>query len=135
MDNFVILSCRGTTYFADKNALKGTLTQTLQETTPTLFFGVPRVWEKIQEKMLQVGKANKGLKKQIGQWAKKTGLEHNQNVLNGTGMSMSSELKYKIADKIVFQKVKAALGVQKCKSFFVAAAPIATETLAYFMSL
>ena len=53
--------------------------------------------------MLQVGKANKGLKRQIGQWAKKTGLEHNQNVLNGTGVSMSSELKYKIADKVVFQ--------------------------------
>ena len=27
------------------------------------------------------------------------------------------------------------LGVQKCKSFFVAAAPISNETLAYFMSL
>ena len=51
----------------------------------------------------------------LGQWAKKTGLEHNQNVLNGTGMSMSSELKYKIADKVVFQKVKTALG--KNKSF------------------
>ena len=30
-------------------------------------------------------------------------------------MSMSSELKYKIADKVVFQKVKTALG--KNKSF------------------
>jgi hypothetical protein len=49
----------------------------------------------------------------LGQWAKKTGLEHNQNVLNGTGMSMSSELKYKIADKVVFQKVKTALGKKK----------------------
>jgi len=135
MDIFVMMTCQGSTYFADKGALKGTLTTTLKEVNPTLFFGVPRVYEKIQEKMLEVGRANKGLKKQIGQWAKKTGLEHNQNVLNGTGMSMSSELKYKIADKVVFQKVKAALGVQKCKSFFVAAAPISNETLAYFMSL
>jgi len=135
MDIFVMMTCQGSTYFADKGALKGTLTTTLKEVNPTLFFGVPRVYEKIQEKMLEVGRANKGLKKQIGQWAKKTGLEHNQNVLNGTGMSMSSELKYKIADKVVFQKVKTALGVQKCKSFFVAAAPISNETLAYFMSL
>jgi len=135
MDIFVMMICQGSTYFADKGALKGTLTTTLKEVVPTLFFGVPRVYEKIQEKMLEVGRANKGLKKQIGQWAKKTGLEHNQNVLNGTGMSMSSELKYKIADKVVFQKVKTALGVQKCKSFFVAAAPISNETLAYFMSL
>ncbi len=135
MDMYVMMTCQGTTYFADKGALKGTLTSTLQEATPTLFFGVPRVWEKIQEKMLEVGRANKGLKRQIGQWAKQTGLEHNKNVLNGMGLSMTSELKYKIADKVVFQKVKTVLGLQKCKSFFVAAAPISMDTLEYFMSL
>ena len=66
MDIFVMMVCQGSTYFADKGALKGTLTTTLKEVVPTLFFGVPRVYEKIQEKMLEVGRANKGLKKQIG---------------------------------------------------------------------
>ena len=41
-------------YFADKNALKGSLVATLKEVRPTIFFGVPRIYEKIQEKM-QVG--------------------------------------------------------------------------------
>ena len=45
---------QGTVYFADKNALKGTLTQTLKEALPTIFFGVPRVWEKMYEKMQEV---------------------------------------------------------------------------------
>ena len=36
-------------YFADKYALKGTLLDTMKEVRPTLFFGVPRVWEKIME--------------------------------------------------------------------------------------
>jgi long-chain-fatty-acid--CoA ligase ACSBG len=36
-------------HFADANALKGTITQTLTAAQPTIFFGVPRVWEKIQE--------------------------------------------------------------------------------------
>ncbi len=105
MDIFVVMGIQGTTYFADKNALKGTLTTTLQEATPTLFFGVPRVWEKIQEKMLEVGKANKGLKLQIGNWAKRTGLAHNQNILNGSPVSMASDLQYRIANKIVFQVI------------------------------
>ena len=68
MDIFVMMTCQGSTYFADKGALKGTLTTTLKEVNPTLFFGVPRVYEKIQEKMLEVGRANKGLKKQIGNY-------------------------------------------------------------------
>ena len=55
-----------TVYFADRNALKGTLTQSLREAQPTIFLGVPRVWEKIYEKMVEVGRQNKGLKQQIG---------------------------------------------------------------------
>jgi long-subunit acyl-CoA synthetase (AMP-forming) len=81
-DVFVMLSCVSTTYFADKNALKGTLTETLKEALPTLFFGVPRVWEKIYEKMVAVGRQNKGLKQDIGDWAKKTGLEHNRGAIH-----------------------------------------------------
>lgn len=37
-------------YFAQPDALKGTLVNTLKEVRPMLFFGVPRVWEKIHGK-------------------------------------------------------------------------------------
>jgi len=43
-----------TVYFADKDALKGSLVDTLKEVEPTMFLGVPRVYEKIQEKMMEV---------------------------------------------------------------------------------
>ena len=49
VDVFGAIGAGSCAYFADKSALKGTLLQYLQDVRPTLFFGVPRVWEKIQE--------------------------------------------------------------------------------------
>ena len=43
--------------------------------SPTIFFGVPRVWEKIMEKMKQIGAATTGLKKQLVAWAKARGAD------------------------------------------------------------
>lgn len=88
-----------------RDALKGSLTLTLKHAQPTLFLAVPRVWEKIHEKLLEAGKANKGLKQKIGQWAKKTGFKHNQRQLAAEATDTYSDLKYKVADRIVFKKV------------------------------
>ena len=53
-------------FFADPTALQGTLIQTLQEVRPTFFFSVPRVWEKIYDKMMDIARTNGWLKTKIG---------------------------------------------------------------------
>ena len=51
MDIYVPLASVGTVYFADSDALKGSLKDTLKDVRPTVFIGLPRVWEKIYEKI------------------------------------------------------------------------------------
>lgn len=120
-------------YFAQPDALKGTLTTTLCDMRPTFFFGVPRVWEKIQEKMAQVGRARSGLAAQISAWAKGLGAEKNRRAQYGNGGG--APCCYGLANAIVFKKVKALLGLDQTKCCFTGAAPISHDTLNYFASL
>jgi len=39
-----------------------------------MFLGVPRVWEKMQEGMMEVGKSNGPVVRAIASWAKGVGL-------------------------------------------------------------
>ena len=59
-DIYYPISKAGSTCFADSNALKGTLIDNLKYYKPTRFLGVPRVWEKMEEKIKLAGKETKG---------------------------------------------------------------------------
>jgi len=50
IDIYMPIYIGGTVYIADKMALKGTLVDTIRACKPTIFAGVPRVWEKTKEK-------------------------------------------------------------------------------------
>ena len=76
----------------------------LKAVKPTLFLGVPRVWEKIAEKMKAIGASGKGAKKKISTWAKAKGLEHQRNCqIGGTGAYPPF---YGVAEAIVLKKVE-----------------------------
>ena len=82
----------------------GTLVSTLKEAQPTIFFGVPRVWEKIREKMVMIGKSNTGIKKAVGMWAKKTGLDFNKAKIGG---KKTRSISFKVSES--FPQVKIIL--------------------------
>lgn len=55
------------------------MVNTLREVRPTAFMGVPRVWEKMQEKMKSVGAKSSTVRRKVASWAKDVGLQTNLN--------------------------------------------------------
>ena len=122
-----------TTCFADSNALKGTLVENLKYYKPTRFFGVPRVWEKMEEKIRLAGKDTKGVKRKLADWAKDEALNYH---LQHDAGNANPTLGYKIAKKLVMSKIRDALGLDCCdQGFATGGAAIAKETHLFFMSI
>ncbi|XP_072353273.1 long-chain-fatty-acid--CoA ligase ACSBG2-like isoform X3 [Scyliorhinus torazame] len=88
MDIWIPMKFGAATYFAEPDALKGSLVNTLREVRPTAFLGVPRVWEKIEEKMKETSAGSSALKRKIAIWAKDIGLKAGYNNMYGCGKTM-----------------------------------------------
>merc|ERR1712012_112956 len=120
-------------FFARPYDLKvGTIKDRLCIARPTLFIGVPLVWEKMADRIRAIGAASTGCKKAVSTWAKAKALEHAKNIiLGGNGAVPGGHC---LAMKIM-NAVKGAVGLDKCKYAFTGAAPIRVDTLEYFGSL
>jgi long-subunit acyl-CoA synthetase (AMP-forming) len=118
----------GTIYF---ERVLDNLGETLRAARPAVFLGVPRVWEKIQAKIMAVAAQNSWLKRRIGKWAKGVGLAGGLAEQQGN----PKPLLYPLADRLVFSKVRSTLGLDRCKIALSSTAPINRDTLEFFLSL
>ena len=84
----------------------GTITRDIQYVKPHIMTTVPRLLEKIYDRIIMKGRKMKGLKKQIFFWAINLGLRYEFNEANGWWYHQ----QLKLADKLVFKKWREALG-------------------------
>ncbi|MEP6675409.1 MAG: AMP-binding protein, partial [Ferruginibacter sp.] len=83
-----------------------TIGDNLKEVKPTLFCTVPRLLEKVYEKIMQKGAEQKGIKKKLFYWA--VGLGDKYDILKSGGAWYNMQLS--LANKLVFSKWREALG-------------------------
>ena len=82
----------------------------LREVKPTIFVGVPRIFEKVYAKAKLKAAQTGGLKEKIFDWAMGKAKEY--ALANASGMPVSPALviKHELADKLVFSKLRQFFG-------------------------
>ena len=113
-----------------------TITANLREVQPTLFFAVPRIWEKIHASILiRANDATWLKRKALGfgnRLARSIGRE---KVANGGAHTMKSRLLYAVGFPLVLRALKERIGLRYCRYAASGAAPIAPEVLEFFTGI
>jgi long-chain acyl-CoA synthetase len=107
----------------------------LKEVQPTIFFGVPRIWEKFHAGIAGKLASAKGAKKALVRFARSAGSRASALRHRGIEPSGLLALEYAAAKKLVFDKLKPAIGLGRARFCVSGAAPIAREVLEFFASL
>ena len=103
------------------------LPNALATVQPTVFVAVPRVYEKIRDEVKRRA-GSKPISSKIFAWAIATGRRHRGQILRG---QTPSSLQWRLANRLVFQKVSQAFG-GKVHDFLAGGAPLGLDTASWF---
>ena len=116
-------------YYAESLA---TIATDLKEVQPTMMSAVPRLLEKIYQKIKQSGKSNKGIKKLIFMWALNLAERYKIDPCNRTWLYNQ---KLKIADALVYKKIRQTLGAENFDIVVSGAASIQPNINSFFSAI
>jgi long-chain acyl-CoA synthetase len=106
------------------------LPEAMRQIRPTVFVGVPRVFEKIhQEVVRRVDESP--VKRRLLRWAVGVGAAHQEAIYSGR---RPASLAWKLADKLVYSKVREAFG-SRVRIFVCGGAPLGIDTAKWFASV
>jgi long-chain acyl-CoA synthetase len=108
--------------------------EALLEVHPTMTAAVPRFFEKLYANILEKGHRETGLKRKIFDWALRVAQESVPWRAYGKKASSGLQLRWSIADRLVYSKIRAGLG-GKIRTFCSGGAPLAPELTEFFWSL
>ncbi len=128
--NMVHMRTGGQVWFCDDLSA---IRDYLVDVRPTVFVGVPRVWEKMHAAMEARLAQAPGYRRALAQWAMGLELEAFRRECE-TGQPVSS-LRLSLARKLVIDKIKVGLGFDKLLIACSGAAPLAPSTMEFLASV
>jgi long-chain acyl-CoA synthetase len=103
----------------------------LAEVRPTVLAGVPRVYEKVQARILERVAAQPAARQRIFHWALDVGRRHAHALREGRPSSPRLRAEHALADRLVLRRIRDAMG-GRIRFLVSGAAPIGMDTLEFF---
>ncbi len=103
----------------------------IREIRPTVMCSVPRLYEKMHARVLATIEAGPALKKKMFSWGIGVGGEVSRRITSKQELPGFLNLKYKVADKLIFEKLRQRMG-DRLRFFVSGGAPLAREIAEFF---
>ena len=122
----------GATIFYAENM--ETIADNMIESSPTIVVCVPRVFEKIHAKFMQGIKDAPKIRQNLFNWALRVGRKYSKLSVSKQKIGYWLSFKHKIANKLIYSKVKARFG-GKIKFFVSGGAPLSKHLAEFFAAV
>jgi long-chain acyl-CoA synthetase len=107
MVSYIYLLCGVTIAFAESF---DTIGRDIAAVKPTVITGVPRVYEKLHDRIMEKGQAAAGAKAAIFRWAMGVGRARGRAILRGSQPDPLTSLQATLAERLVFAKIREGVG-------------------------
>ena len=112
-----------------------TVARDFQELSPTLVFAVPRVWEKFYSRVSTSMSEATWFGRTCYSLGLRAASARARKLLDGKAPGVIDELKYRLANALVFRNIKQLLGLDRAHYLATGAAPISTSLLERYLIL
>ena len=131
--HYLHLQKAGSVYFAPDPA---EAIEVVQAARPQAFLAVPRVWEKIQSRLLATVEAEPNERKRgIALAAFRAGREAVRCEQAGRPVPLGLRLRRLLFERLVYAKIRERLGLDQCEIAISGAAPLAPDLIEFFAGL
>jgi long-chain acyl-CoA synthetase len=108
----------------------------VREARPTLFFGVPRVWEKVRAGInAKIAAEENERRRKLARGAIATALEVVRRRQRGEAVPLGMRLRHAALDTLVLAKIRKGIGLDRCTFASSAASPLAVDVAEYFAAI
>jgi long-chain acyl-CoA synthetase len=130
MGDYLMMACGVSIAYAESI---DTVPGNMQEVRPTVMMSVPRLYEKMYARVLENALAGGAVKKRIFFWARSVADKWADETLAGRTPRGLLAFAYRVAQKLVFSKLKARTG-GRMRYFVSGGAPLAPEINKFFFA-